>query len=454
VTMVSNSRIASRLALLSALAWSASGLSAEVTFVVNTTADLIDNNIGDGLCRTDSNSCSLRAAIMQANRLSEPGPKVINLPPGVFVLSRVPNGLNGDDNGDLNLDPPPPARVNPGEPESSAAANGIDSLIEVAYIVIRGAGAGSTIIDANHIDGVLRIEPGRQARIESLSIRHGSRVGEGGGILNQGGLTLVQCVVEENFAVVDAGGIYSSGWISVEGSTIRSNVAGRNGGGMSVNGSSVMRDSTVHGNHAGSHGGGVHNTDRLDVVNSTIGNNSANTDGGGFYSSNATYLRNTTVVNNDADHDRDQNGGIGGGIYAVPGSLFGVVNSLIAGNTLLDAPIYNDCSGLLNASGRNLFFLLNDTGTGCNFIGAGIGLVSLNTLGPLQDNGGPTWTHALLAGSEAINATIAGDGCTDQGGGNLTMDQRGAPRIAGPRCDVGAFEFGANVSPIFKSSFE
>jgi hypothetical protein len=59
----------------------------------------------------------------------------------------------------------------------------------------------------------------------------------------------------------------------------------------------------------------------------------------------------------------------------------------------------------------------------------------------LQDNGGPTWTQALLAGSEAIDTTLDVLGCVDETGALLTTDQRGAPRPMDARCDVGAVEY-------------
>ncbi|MBW2192042.1 MAG: calcium-binding protein, partial [Deltaproteobacteria bacterium] len=54
-------------------------------------------------------------------------------------------------------------------------------------------------------------------------------------------------------------------------------------------------------------------------------------------------------------------------------------------------------------------------------------------LGPLQDNGGPTMTHALGAGSVSIDA-IPGPDC------EADADQRGEPRPGGTMCDVGSFE--------------
>ena len=59
----------------------------------------------------------------------------------------------------------------------------------------------------------------------------------------------------------------------------------------------------------------------------------------------------------------------------------------------------------------------------------------------MQDNGGATWTYALLPDSEATDTTIDGLGCVDETGALLTTDQRGAVRPVGTRCDVGAFEY-------------
>ena len=127
-----------------------------------------------------------------------------------------------------------------------------------------------------------------------------------------------------------------------------------------------------------------------------------------------------------------------------------MVNSLIAFNTVRDAPVYDDCSGTLEAYGRNYFHDL----TGCNIPNPGTGLVTPGTIGALQDNGGPTWTHALLPGSQAIDGTLTSLGCVDESGASLTIDQRGATRIAGVRCDAGAYEFGALADRVFQNGFE
>jgi hypothetical protein len=67
-------------------------------------------------------------------------------------------------------------------------------------------------------------------------------------------------------------------------------------------------------------------------------------------------------------------------------------------------------------------------------------LLASPTLGPLQNNGGPTQTHALLTGSPAINAGNP-SGCRDNLGAPIATDQRGFPRPSnGTLCDIGAYE--------------
>ena len=214
-------KISLRVALY-ASAWSAIGIAhADALFSVDTLADQVDDDVGDGQCHTSANRCSLRAAIMQANHLGEPGLTIIQLPAGTYTLTRAPSGTNGEDNGDLNLAAP-------------AAAGQTLSLI--------GAGAASTIIDANHLDRVLAIETGRTARISGVTIRNGTRAGNslGGGIFNRGSLTITDSVIEGNRAD-EGGGIDSSGILTMARCTVRSNVA-QAGGGMYVYGDTRVRD--------------------------------------------------------------------------------------------------------------------------------------------------------------------------------------------------------------------
>jgi hypothetical protein len=148
--------------------------------------------------------------------------------------------------------------------------------------------------------------------------------------------------------------------------------------------------------------------------------------------------------------------GEGGGIYApgINGSRFIVVNTIVADNTINGRSAFDDCVGGIEAYGANLYTMA--VPFGCTLGGNGsdaMRQVSLETIGPLQDNGGPTLTHALLVNSEAIDGTN-GQGCVDANGTPLSTDQRDAPRIVGASCDIGAYEYGARVDVIFRNGFD
>ena len=395
---------------------------------VNTTADLIDDNVADGDCHTSANNCSLRAAVMQANHLTTADVVAeIHVPAGIFVLTRTTPG-SAEENYDLDLTYP-------------LSTNQQTSIL--------GAGAGRTIIDGNHASHVVYIETGRRVVLRNVTIRNGY-ANRAGGIYSDGSLTIADCVIEGNQASIgggiygsEGGGIYNdtSGVLLLINSTIRSNSADT-GGGIYQAGTATLRGSTINAN-ASDNGGGIYNTNYLVVVDSTLSGNTATSYGGGIYSDANAFLYNTSVIGNVADYDHDVNGGVGGGMYAEPGARYVVVNSLIAGNAVNGGYTPDDCNGTFEVYGLDLF----GEAVNCSFIansGASVGFVALNTIGPLQNNGGPTLTHALLQGSEAIGITLGQD-CIDETGTVLTTDQRGAPRIAGQRCDVGAFEYGAVV---------
>jgi hypothetical protein len=428
-------RIASRfipaIVLSSGIALAIPAAHADVVFAVDTILDQVDADTGDGQCRTSANRCSLRAAVMQANHVGDPGLTIIQLPAGIYALTLAPSGMNGEDEGDLNLVTP---------------ATGGQTLS------IIGAGAASTIIDGNHLDRVLAIDVGCTARISGVTIRNGTRTGNsfGGGIANRGSLAIADSVIEGNRAD-QGGGIDNSGVLDMLRCTVRSNTA-QYGGGMYVYGDTRLRDSTLEGNAASpGSGGAIFNANQLRVVNSTLSRNAADTDGGAIYNNYKAYVYSSSIVNNDADHDRDENGGSGGGVHAAAftGAQFLIINVLFAYNTVLDAPIYNDCAGTLDAVGWNLF----GEPSGCSINGPW-GLVTPATIGPLQNHGGPTRTHALLAGSEAVDPPSGSSSCVDDEGEDMPTDQRGAARVSGAGCDIGAFESGSVVDLVFTDGFD
>jgi hypothetical protein len=406
---------------------------------VNTTDDLIDDGVGLTACHTSTGTCSLRAAIMKANQVG--GSNIIHLPAGTYALT-IPIPISGSDGeavGDLNI---------------------------TSSLAIIGQGADRTFISANQIDRVLDISPGQFVSLSDVTIRAGLKQGsDGGGIRNAGITTIARCVIEDNYVGSGNGaGIYSTGSLDITRSTIRENrvLSGGDGGGIDILGTAIIRESTISNNDA-RNGGGIFVrplTQFVYVINSTISGNVAYNYGGGIYSvdfgaGDVVGLYNASVVGNDASTDTGD-AGQGGGVYANVGNgaRFIIANTLIANNTINDHDAFNDCVGVVDAYGFNLFSLA--VTPGCTFHGNGNtawGEVNTAGIGPLQDNGGFTLTHALLPNSEAINNTTS-QGCIDQNAALLSTDQRGEPRVMGVRCDVGAFEYDFVLDRIFKNGFE
>ena len=403
---------------------------ADSVFNVTTVADAVDDNIGDGICHTSANTCSLRAAVMQANALSGAGSTLIVLPSGTYVLG-LGNGLY---------------LGNVSHPNRS--------------LIIDGAGASTTIIDANQAGSVV-VDSSLVALIDGVTIRNGL-ANFGGGITSLGTLTLIRCTIEGNRALEDGGGIGNAGNLNLIQSTVRANTA-MYGGGIANEGIARVSESLLRDNHVEMDGGGIHNAGssngsrHLYMINSTLSANLADNNGGGIFSdftNSITFLYNTSLVGNGADDDHDEGGGVGGGVYAQPGARFVLVNALLANNT---QTVFtdNDCSGVFETYGRNFFTFPTD----CSSSNGGT-LYPLTpaSVATLQDNGGPTWSHALLGFSEAIDSAQISLGCVDETGAHLGTDQRGAPRPSVNRfCDAGAFEYGAVVPVtdlIFRNGFE
>jgi len=151
----------------------------------------------------------------------------------------------------------------------------------------------------------------------------------------------------------------------------------------------------------------------------------------------------------------------GGGIHQAGDGTVVLANTLIAGNTDNSAgeqsTVHPDCSGTFESLGHNL--IGDSPGGACANVVNGVkgDLVGDRTvsttidpkLGPLQDNGGGTLTHALQPNSPAIDAGSPGassgeDACA-------ATDQRGIVRPQGIRCDIGAYERLVQVDNPFPS---
>jgi len=244
----------------------------------------------------------------------------------------------------------------------------------------------------------------------------------GTGIANTGVTSSVAkidlCEITGNTAT-NGGGVANTGIAAVmeiTRSAIAGNTASMAGGGVFNAGNMTLRASLVTGNHARAGGGIDHFGGTLEMVNTTLSGNSAADNGGGLYNLGPATLEHVTFSGNTAN-------GAGGSLFNDEAPL-SIGNSVFGGQAGADNCV--NSAGQLTSLGHNL-----DHGATCGFDGPG-DLAADPLLGPLHDNGGPTFTHALLAGSPAINHA---DPVTCP-----PADQRGVVRPQGNGCDSGAYE--------------
>lgn len=275
----------------------------------------------------------------------------------------------------------------------------------------------------------------------------GGTGGVGGGLMTMPGVnsTLLDVGVSDNTTGNGGGGTTGQG--------------GR-GAGIANHGNMTIRNTTVSGNvtgtagttagDSGGIGGGIYNGSVVNMVNTTISGNRTtgfNAPGAGFYNNGSTVtMINCTITGNEAITH------VGNGVFQ---SLFvsgitTVQNTIIAQN--VGGP---DTSGTFTSLGNNLIGNADDsTGFHSGDLKGNTATPLNAMLGPLADNGGPTLTHALLAGSPALDA-----GNNDFGLGTdetpILTDQRGTGRIADSpdagttaTVDIGSYEFHQTLDSI------
>src|SRR5712692_5909035 len=363
-----------------------------------------------------------------------------------------------------------------------------DELLINQNLTISGPGANLLTVQRSTASGtpnfrIFDIASGSfNVTISGLTIANGREGnGGGGGILNQSGrtLTVTGCAISGNANISGAGafggGIDNEGTVNVINSTISGNSAG-NGGGLLHHRASTLNITgcTLSTNPVTGGGSGIDISElpgTVNVTNSTLAGNTGAGGGIGNFARGTVKVTNCTISGNS---DSCSIGGTGGIVNFFTGTM-NVTNCTISGNS----STRGNTGGIENSSGtmnlKNTIIAQNTSRVGFpdvsgTFTSQGYNLIGNNSgatitpmtgdqigtpaapidpkLGPLQDNGGPTFTQALLPGSPA---TDKGGAATDPVSGNpITTDQRGLPRpvddpaipnaTGGDGSDIGAFE--------------
>ena len=335
--------------------------------------------------------------------------------------------------------------------------------------------SGDTNNDATGDVQVFIVNAGITATLNGLVITKGYiSGGEGGGVSNNGNLTVVNCTFTANEATDFGGAIVNTGTLAVTNSVFTANKSDTGGAidnysSLGSAGLVTISNSVFTGNTANFSGGALANENVMNVFNSTFSGNSGD-DGGAI----ENYQNTLTVKGSTFNANTAANGGaiknISGTLnisnstlYANTASSWGggienngtlnIVNTTISNNsgaTGKGGGIDNYSSGTLNMS--NTIVANSPTGGDClnsatlgtnasNLVEDGSCSAAFSgdpNLGPLANNGGSTQTMSLLTGSPALDSAAdtvcAGDPING-------LDQRGIARPQGTHCDIGSFEY-------------
>jgi|GEM_PF-943247 len=282
-------------------------------------------------------------------------------------------------------------------------------------LTITGLGARLLSIDGDGLSRILEVSVGANVEVSGLTLTGGNSGNvSGGAILSAGDLTITASQIENNTAETAGGG----------------------GGIFSNNAVLTIVDTTISGNTSngtGAGGGIYNNGGTLTVINSTIsGNQVTGGDfGGGIFNDGTATITNSTIVDNSS-------GASGGGIRNHIGDTLTLQNTIISGNTRGGSA--DDLSDAGSGTATANFSLIQ-TNSGFTLAGgSGDNIFGTDPqLGSLQDNGGPTDTHATQSGSPVVDA--------GSNTGVAATDQRGFVRIADgdgnstATVDIGAYEF-------------
>jgi predicted outer membrane repeat protein len=428
------------------------------SFVVTTVAD-----IGAG---------SLRQAILDSNAVTGTGTDTITFsslfdtPRTISLASSLPQISS------------PLSVVGPGSSLLTVRLNALSTTIGGVFSSATTllAMSGMTITGANisgNGAGLQSTGPGGpNITLDDCVFTGNTSAGLGGAIFlnNNSTLTIRNSTISNNQAL-SAGGIcfFSNGSLVMENCTVANNITttttSGGGGGLYFFGTAlptvpaeftpgtlIVRGSTFNNNMSARVGGGIMVETLIGtllVQNSTISGNTAATSGGGIGaagSSGTVRVQNSTIAGNTANGATSTTGG--GGIYraSTMNNAIELTNTIVSGNinaANFGAPdirvdMFTTTTANFCAIGNATGFTLA-AGSGNN-LAYGANLI----LGALANNGGPTQTRAIFAGSPLINAGSAA--ITPAA---LTTDQRGAgfARNVGGQVDIGAFERAASNAP-------
>lgn len=361
-------------------------------FVVDSTADARDADLGDRVCLSTAGGCTLRAAFEQANDFTF-RVDTIELPAGTYALTGT-NGVGAPLGGLINDRRSGPLEIVGAGPTQT-------------IVVGPGTGSGFVVFDF-----------ASDTKVTGITIREG---GAGGvdlsmSVNDNAGFFMQDCIVENNFKSGFGGGITSAGVVgpaTFVRTLFRNNETDLDGGAMSL--SAVRTDiigSTFTGNIAARRGGGIQTGPMTTIVNATIVGNTAGEDGGGLViGSSDVVVRNTTIANNTGPNQV---------------ALRGFAIAPMFQNTIVDGSCGTGIGGgVVTSAGGNL-----ETGTTCNFT---LASDRQNTNPMLEDFGPMSPADPLLVPSglsQAVGLGLTGPCPLD--------DQRGALRDGS--CDAGAVQ--------------
>jgi len=312
--------------------------------------------------------------------------------------------------------------------DTIAFATGLTGTVSLASalsaitndVSITAPSVESVTINGNLTNRIFNVASGKTVTISGLGIVQGADA-----LQNFGSVTLTNCTIG-NCAYGECinngpGNLVLYG-CRIAGNSVR----------MFSSGQMALINTTVADNSVAT-GGFMVNYGTLTLTNCTLSRNSSSGgDGGAIFSAFALTVSSCTICSNSS-------GGHGGGIFRSSGTVQ-IQNTIIAGNRASIAG--RDVFGAITSLGYNLIGATNDSTGWVVLDQAGTTITPINPLlGPLQNNGGGRFTHALLPGSPAIDGGQSSGLATDQRGVTRPYDNPGIANAAGgDGSDIGAFE--------------